>query len=148
LISRLIVLVLVNSFYGREDPGLTARLLNELPGILNWSLHGYRRLRQRGYFVQPASGREAIEELETLASPIKAFLNEDCVIGAGHTVSVELLYQMWRMWCEKIGRKEPGTKQTFGRDLRAAVPGLRTTRPHGGDNRERKYEGIGLKDKD
>jgi putative DNA primase/helicase len=148
LISRLIVLVLVNSFYGREDPGLTARLLTELPGILNWSLHGYRRLRQRGYFIQPASGREAIEELETLASPIKAFLNENCVIGAGHTVSVELLYQTWRMWCEKIGRKEPGTKQTFGRDLRTAVPGLRTTRPHDGDNRERKYEGIGLKDKD
>jgi len=49
MVGRLIVLMLTQSFYGREDPSLTARLLTELPGILNWSLHGYRRLRQRGY---------------------------------------------------------------------------------------------------
>ena len=147
LVGRLIVLVLVNSFYGREDPGLTARLLSELPGILNWSLHGYRRLQTRGYFIQPASAREAIEDLERLASPINAFITEYCLIGAGQTVSVELLYQTWRMWCESVGRKDPGTKQVFGRDLRAVVPGLRTTQPRDGDSRERRYEGIGLKER-
>jgi putative DNA primase/helicase len=144
LISRLIVLVLLNSFYGREDPGLTVRLLTESSDILNWALVGYRRLRQRGYFVQPASGREAIADLETLASPIKAFINDDCVVEPGQTVSVELLYQAWRLWCDKLGRK-PGTKQIFGRDLRAAIPGLKTTHPRDGDARERNYEGIGLR---
>jgi putative DNA primase/helicase len=144
LVSRLIVLVLVNSFYGREDPALTARLLTELSGILNWALVGYRRLRKRGYFIQPASGREAIADLETLASPIKAFINDDCMVAPGQTVPVELLYQAWRLWCDKVGRK-PGTKQIFGRDLRAAVPGLKTTHPRDGDSRERKYEGIGLR---
>ena len=39
------------------DPALTARLTAELPGILNWALHGYRRLRQRGYFR--AAGQRA-----------------------------------------------------------------------------------------
>jgi putative DNA primase/helicase len=145
LVSRLIVLVLVNSFYGREDPGLTARLLTELPGILTWALVGYRRLRDRGYFIQPASAREAVEDLEVLASPIKAFLNERCHLGPNQKVSVELLYQDWRMWCESIGRKDPGTKQTFGRDLKAAVPSVRTIRPRDGDDRYREYEGIGLK---
>jgi putative DNA primase/helicase len=144
-VSRLIVLVLVNSFYGREDPALTARLLTESRSILNWSLVGYRRLRQRGYFVQPASGREAITDLEMLASPIKAFINDSCVAASGQTVPVELLYQTWRLWCDKVGRKEPGTKQIFGRDLRAAVPGLKTTQPRDGDSRDRKYEGIGLR---
>src|SRR5262249_29496160 len=76
LVGRFVMLVLVHSFYGREDPGLTARLLTELPGILNWALHGYRRLRQRGYFLQPASACEAIEQVEMLASPTKAFINE------------------------------------------------------------------------
>jgi hypothetical protein len=33
------------------------------------------------------------------------------------------------------GRKDPGTKQTFGRDLKAAIPSLRTTRPRDGDDR-------------
>jgi putative DNA primase/helicase len=142
LIGRLIVLVLLNSFYGREDPGLTARLLTELSGILNWALVGYRRLRQRGYFVQPANAREAIEDLEVLASPIKAFIAERCHVGPGHKVSVELIYQSWRT----VGRKDAGTKQTFGRDLKVAIPGLGTVRARDGDERYREYEGIALKD--
>ena len=145
LVGRLIVLVLTRSFYGREDPALTARLVTELPGILNWAVHGYRRLRQRGYFVQPASAREAIEDLEVLASPIKAFINDRCIVGPGLAVSVELLYQTWCAWCDNVGRKEYGTKQTFGRDLKAALPSLRSTRPRDDDNRYRSYEGIGLK---
>jgi hypothetical protein len=36
--ARFIVLVLIHSFYGREDLGLTDRLLTELPGIFNWSV--------------------------------------------------------------------------------------------------------------
>jgi len=138
------VLVLTQSFYGRENPSLTARLLTELPGILNWALVGYRRLRQRGYFVQPASAHEAIEQLEMLASPIKAFIEECCEVRPGLTAPVELLWQKWCMWCESVGRK-PGTKQTFGRDLRAAIPSLKTTQPRDGDIRTRYYQGIALK---
>jgi len=144
LVGRLIVLVLTQSFYGRENPSLTARLLTELPGILNWALVGYRRLRQRGYFVQPASAHEAIEQLEMLASPIKAFIEECCEVRPGLTAPVELLWQKWCMWCESVGRK-PGTKQTFGRDLRAAIPSLKTTQPRDGDIRTRYYQGIALK---
>jgi hypothetical protein len=33
-----------------------------------------------------------------------------------------------------------------GRDLKAAIPSLRTTQPRDGDNRSRSYEGVGLKD--
>jgi putative DNA primase/helicase len=145
LIGRLIVLVLARSFFGREDPSLTARLLTELPGILNWALVGYRRLRERGYFVQPTSARETIEDLEMLASPIKAFIKERCHVGPGHKVSVEVIYQDWRMWCDTIGRKDPGTKQTFGTDLKTAIPGLHTKRARDGGDRYREYEGIALK---
>ena len=105
-------------------------------------------MRERGYFVQPNSARDAIEDLEVLSSPIKAFINDNCRVGPGLTVPIELLYQTWRMWCEKVGRKDAGTKQTFGRDLRAAVPGLKTTQPRDGDNRDRRYEGVGLKDRE
>ena len=42
---------LTESFYGREDKALTTRLLAELPGILLWSIEGWRRLRrERGFF--------------------------------------------------------------------------------------------------
>lgn len=98
-------------------------------------MHGYRLLRQRGCFAQPASAREAIEDLEVLASPIKAFINDRCNVGPGLAVSVE----------RSVGCKEHGTKQTFGRGLKAALPSLQTTRPRDDDNRYRSYEGIGLK---
>jgi putative DNA primase/helicase len=60
LVGRMIVLRLTESFYGREDQKLTDKLLVERPGILLWALEGLRRLRVRGHFVQPATGRELI----------------------------------------------------------------------------------------
>jgi putative DNA primase/helicase len=74
LASRFIVLVLINSFYGREDQTLTGRLLTELPGILNWSIAGWHRLIKRGHFLQPGSALDAVRQLEDLGSPIGAFL--------------------------------------------------------------------------
>jgi len=41
LASRMILLGLKQSFYGREDRGLTTKLLTELPGILLWSVEGW-----------------------------------------------------------------------------------------------------------
>jgi putative DNA primase/helicase len=83
LASRFIVLVLINSFYGREDQSLIGRLLTELPGILNWAIVRWRRLTERGHFLQPRSALDAVRQLEDLGSPIGAFLRERCVIGAG-----------------------------------------------------------------
>lgn len=132
------------SFYGQEDRGLGHRLMSELPGILNWAREGYLRLRKRGFFLQPDSARDAIEELEALGSPISAFLKERCIVAPGLRVPADDLFSEWRNWCETNGRREPGTVQSFGRDLRAAVPSLKVTQPRIGGVRERCYEGIGL----
>jgi putative DNA primase/helicase len=145
LVSRFIVLVLSQSFYGREDQTLTARLLTELPGILNWSIAGWCRLVQRGHFVQPRSALDHVRQLEDLSSPIGAFLRERCVIGAGHTVEINRLFKSWSEWCTGQGRDHPGTAQSFGRDLRAAIPGLKVSQPRDGADRLRFYQGIGLK---
>ncbi|MGH7089362.1 MAG: hypothetical protein ACREFQ_10735, partial [Stellaceae bacterium] len=146
LASRFVVLTLTRSFYGREDHGLTDRLLVELPGILNWAIAGWRRLTERGYFVQPESAREAVQDLEDLASPIGAFLRERCIVEVGRRVLIGLLFNAWCDWCKDQGRDHPGTLQSFGRDLRAAVPGLTVSRPRADEGeRMRAYEGIGLR---
>jgi putative DNA primase/helicase len=146
LASRFIVLTLKRSFYGTEDLGLTDRLLRELPGILNWAIEGWRRLQDRGFFVQPASSAEAIQELEDLTSPVGAFLRERCEVRPGASVNCGLLFAYWSVWCEDQSRDHPGTVQSFGRDLRAAVPGLTTANLRSADGeRERHYEGVGLK---
>ena len=144
LASRFILLLLRESFYGREDQDLTRKLLQELPGILKWAIAGWARLNCRGRFQQPASGLEAIQQLEDLSSPIGAFVRERCEIGAAYSASVSDVFRAWTEWCATQGREHPGTSQTFGRDLRAAVPGLASARPRDGNERMRVYQGLRL----
>jgi putative DNA primase/helicase len=103
------LLILTESFFGKEDLGLIDKLLAELPGILNWSLKGWRRLQERGRFVQPASGMDAIEELEALGSPVGTFVRDWCEVGTGYSVTVDHLFTDWEIWCRE-GRQQAGTK--------------------------------------
>ena len=152
LSSRFIVLILTESFLGREDTQLTKKLLEERAGILNWSLAGLTRLRKRGYFVQPASGDEALQEMEDLASPTAAFVRdriepEDGTLREGYGVEVNMVYEDWTDWCREAGREKFVTnRQTFGRDLRAVIPGLCVSYPRRRGKRIRVYEGIRLKE--
>lgn len=160
LAGRFIILVLTETFYGREDTELTNKLSSELSGILNWAIAGYRRLHERKKFVQPASGTEAIESIEALGSPVKAFVRDRCSIGPDQKATLNDLFTAWTGWCEKNGGKG-GTKEWFARNLRAVVPGLKTERPtarpteeqaerpeteqpRSEDERIRTYKGIGL----
>ena len=143
--GRFIVLRLVRSFYGKEDIGLTARLLAELPAVLNWALDGLQRLRDRGFFVQPTSSEKAIADLEDLGSPVAAFMRDRCQVGAAHWIAKTDLFAAWRAWCEDEGREHPGTQASFGRDLLAAEPSLSPgQRRHEAGKRFRTYEGIRL----
>jgi putative DNA primase/helicase len=136
LASRFVVLTLAHSFYGREDHTLAGRLLPELPGILNWAIEGWERLQARGRFLQPDSAIEAVQELEDLASPIGAFLRQRCQVAPGLSVACDALFEQ--------GRDHAGTVQTFGRDLRAAIPRIRVVQPRQDDGRTRLYEGVAL----
>lgn len=146
LAGRLILLRLTRSWYGREDHDLIDRLRAELPGVLLWAIEGWKRLRNRGRFVQPASGAKLVEEMEDLSSPVGAFVRERCQIGMGFRAETGGLYREWKAWCDVHGRKEPGTEETFGRDLRAAVPTLDKTRPRTQEGpRPSYYTGIRLR---
>lgn len=144
LAKRFVVAVLQQSFYGRENPALLAELLPELPGILNWALAGLDRLQERGRFTEPAAARETIRELEDLASPVSAFLRDRCRVAGDQRVGLDRLWAAWKAWCEDQSQYH-GTKQTFGRDLRAAVAGLRISRPRE-DDHQRVYVGVGLRE--
>jgi P4 family phage/plasmid primase-like protien len=146
LVGRMVLLRQMKSWYGKEDPRLTDKLLRELPGILLWAIDGWHRLHARGHFVQPSSSLKVVRELEDLSSPIGAFLREHCVIGPSLEAPVRALFDRWRRWCDDVGQRDAGTEQTFGRDLRAAIPGLDDRRPHHSDGRRfRVYVGIGLR---
>jgi putative DNA primase/helicase len=145
LVSRMVVLSLSRSFYGHEDHGLMERLLTELPGVLKWAIEGWKRLRARGRFVQPASGQELVGEMDDLSSPVGAFVRERCEVGGECQVEVKALYTEWSRWATETGRFSPGDAQTFGRNLRAAVPELQVSNTREGQEQKRVYRGIKLK---
>ena len=137
--SRFVVLVLSESFYGHEDLELTDKLMPELPGILNWSLRGLDRLRERGHFKMPRASVEVIRQLEDLASPEGAFIREWCLLGPNEKIGVKVLFSAFKQWCEQEGHKI-GSSVMFGRNLRAVVPQLKVQ----GRNPKRSYVGINL----
>lgn len=145
LASRFVVLTLERSFYGREDHNLFDRFVPELPGILNWALEGWDRLYARGRFVQPQSSVELIQQFEDLGSPVGAFLRDRCDIGRGYEVPQQRVFDAWKKWCQENGRDRPGTIQTLGRNLRAAVPWLAVTSPRVLGVPVRHWEGLRLK---
>jgi putative DNA primase/helicase len=142
--NRFVVLVMHESYLGRENTSLTEELTAELTGILSWALDGLDRLTRQGKFTEPKSSTDSILALQDLVSPTAAFVRDRCEVGIGCEISVTDLFDAWKVWAEDNGHK-PGTVQTFGRDIRAVVPALRQVRPREGEDRERHYVGLQLK---
>ena len=140
--GRFLVLTLHRSWLGHENPALTEELLTELPGILSWVLNGLARLNVRGRFTEPGSSRDAVVALADLVSPTGAFVRERCEVGPASEVPCDELYAAWKSWAEDNGHR-PGSSSSFGRDLRAVLPSVRTVRPRD-DDRQRLYRGLRL----
>jgi len=143
LLERFVILKLTRTFAGHEDPTLFDRLSQEAPGILNWAIVGYQRLREQGRFRQPVSSVETAAAIRQISSPLADFLEERCDVRAGLSIEKSRLFLAWEHWCMKQ-RIQAGSTQIFGRDLRAILPELGECRPAGTGSRARLYTGISL----
>ena len=141
--KRFVLLTLRQDWLGREDTSLADELLTELGGIFKWALDGLDRLTGNGAFEEPAASREAISTMEDLTSPVAAFARDRCNLGHRYEIPVKDLFAAWKDWC---GRNEnnPGTTAIFGRNLSAAFPAIRRTRPSGEGRRPYVYQGVAL----
>jgi putative DNA primase/helicase len=144
--GRMIVLRLTKTFYGLEDKDLSRRLKEELPGILLWAIKGWARLYERQEFLQPKTAADLVKILESLSSPILAFVKECLVVHPDAWIRIPDLFNNWRTWCQSRGQEHTGDEHSFGRDLHAAIPGLRTKRPRIGTERVRVYVGVRMKE--
>lgn len=143
--SRFVFLSTPNSFLGKEDHGLMDRLRGELAGILRWAADGWVRLKANGKkFTVSDTAAELHRQLSDLSSPTKMFVAEACRLDPASEVSVTELFTAWRDWCKDRNREE-GSEQIFGRNLKAAFPHVRDTRPVEDGRRVRKYAGLTLK---
>lgn len=144
LANRMVILQMRKSWLGSEDHGLFDRLVAELPGILLWAITGWRRLRERGRFIEPASVKAMRKELGDLTSPVGAFISECCKLEG--EIMRETLYKAFKAWREAAGAKHVEDEAGFGRALRAAVPTLGDGWERFLGKAKRTYVGIRLKD--
>jgi putative DNA primase/helicase len=106
IVGRIVLLLLSNSWLGREDHALEPALDGELAGILNWALLGLERLNAADGFTRLASADEAITAMRDLASPVAAFVRERCVVAPDREVAVDDLYGAYKIWAENNGHSK------------------------------------------
>jgi putative DNA primase/helicase len=113
-----------------------------LPGILNLAIEGRKRLYERGCFLQPASAADLLADAEDLASPITQCVKECFTLRDDAVISKSDAFDIWRAWAGKHGH-HVGNSATFGKDLNAAFPHIRTVRPRVNGKQVPAYAGIG-----
>lgn len=148
--SRMIMLRFEKNFQelGVLDSTLQERLLSRdvLPGVLTWALQGLDRLNARGCFVQPESGAEELVAMEELSSPTLRFITECCEVGRNKIIPRQELFSAWKVWCSETDHRS-SSDSSFGRNLTAAVPSVRRTRPGPKGKQIYSYDGVALNER-
>jgi putative DNA primase/helicase len=139
LASRFIVLQTVQSFLGQEDKELEAKLMAELPGILNWALEGILVERYWGGFEQPEASAGAMREMEDASAPLAAFVRDHCTVGPHESVPRHDMLEAYNGFAQERGYRTYDSI-TFGKELRSVVQVTR-----GGSDDARTYRGLSLK---
>ncbi|RKY06451.1 MAG: hypothetical protein DRP56_07395, partial [Planctomycetota bacterium] len=125
--DRFIFLETTQSFYGREDHNLHKRLMNERPGILNWALEGWFRLKTRGRLFEPDCSIRVRTESRQIGSNVIAFKEKACRTGGSLYIRPDEMYPAFVKWCEHDGSK-PMKRRNFEREFEDAFPEHRRTK--------------------
>ena len=89
----------------------------ELPGILNRSLKGLRRLRKRGGFKMPEDCEMALKEFMAHANPLIAFIEDRCIDDPeGRTLLSDFRVSM-KLWAQDQGVRGVPTDKRLKRKL-------------------------------
>ncbi|MBU1568152.1 MAG: DNA primase [Proteobacteria bacterium] len=121
-----------------QDPKLTQKLKEELPGILAWAVCGCLDWQANG-LGQPQAVVKATEEYAREMDSLTRFVEDCCVTGAMKKVSTNDLYSSYSSWCEQEG-EESLPKIAFARQVRGkGFSAYRTST-------ERGWRGVGIKD--
>lgn len=121
----------------RRDVRLAETLHDELPGILNWALAGWRMYGVEG-IEPPEAVRAATDSYREQSDPLGEFLADCCIVDSVCTATATDLYRSFERWTRQAGEL-PLSKREFG--ARLALRGFEATRLHGG---VRAWRGLGI----
>ncbi|PSQ05244.1 hypothetical protein BRC97_09920 [Halobacteriales archaeon QS_6_71_20] len=100
-----------------RNPDLEDELKEELPGILNWALEGYRRLLTNDGFTNEQSTDEKRAHWMANGDSIQQFVENGPVkLDPNDETAKDMVYAAYRDWCNDRGLS-PKTKSVFSRKL-------------------------------
>ena len=99
-----------------RDPHLDEKLVDELPGILNWALDGLKRLCEQRHFSGDLPPGATQEKWASWGESVKRFKQRCLETEPGAFVSKSRAYDAYAQFCEAEGIPVE-TRQKFGREL-------------------------------
>lgn len=98
----------------QQDKTLAKRIIREeLSGVLNWSIDGYKSLMTADQFIVPAASTQALNEYRKKIDPTLEFIEEHLTVDSFGSTEIPLktLYlQFYKPWCEDTGRRPVSNK--------------------------------------
>lgn len=114
LFRRALIVPFNNRFTGKNaDPDLSAKLKEELPGILRLALTAYGQALQRGSFTEPDSCRQAKDAWRLEADQVHRWAEENVLRDPGDFVLLKDAYGHYREWAEDVGIRLKVSKSEF-----------------------------------
>ena len=98
-----------------QNKHLSDKLMQELPGILNWAIEGCLEWQRNG-LQTPQIVDDQVAEYKSAMDSISQFVNEECELGKDHSYAASKFFQTYRDWCSGAGRK-PQSTTAFKRSL-------------------------------
>ena len=98
-----------------QDKTLGDKLLQELPGILNWAIEGCLTW-QADELQTPQVVEDQVAEYKSAMDSISQFVTDECEQDSNHICAASKFYQAYRDWCCSAGRK-PQSQTAFKRAL-------------------------------
>jgi putative DNA primase/helicase len=126
--TRFIPVLFKECFEGRENENLTAELLEELPGILNWAIEGWKRLRAKRKFVLTPASREVLNRMKKKAAPMLNFVEEVCDVGSELSWLRDACYDHYVAFCKECNNK-PLSRPKFVEAMEDLNLGIKCSRP-------------------
>jgi putative DNA primase/helicase len=147
IVPRCIILETQRSFVGREDTTLTEKLLEELPGILNWAIAGRESYlcSPTRKIQQPESGKSALVQWNRETSPVASFIDDCCIVAANGSVEVNTLFAAWNEWRADYDIGAASDIRRFSKLVHDVNPAFKTSRPRVNGERCRVIMNLALR---
>jgi putative DNA primase/helicase len=87
------------------DPNLSEKLINEIPGVINWALEGLRRLEERGHFVTSDEMSDYMDDYQRKNDSVLAFVDDrlEITADADDRVPLKAIHRLYKSYCEDSG---------------------------------------------